>query len=35
MDAELQLRADFEAFYRANLDVVLAFCFGPDHLVRG
>lgn len=27
MDAELQLREDFEAFYRANLDVVLAFCF--------
>lgn len=26
MDAELQLREDFEAFYQANLDVVLAFC---------
>ncbi len=27
MDAERQLREDFERFYRANLDVVLAFCF--------
>src|ERR1700682_4219933 len=27
MDAERQLREDFEAFYRMNLEVVLAFCF--------
>ncbi len=26
MDAERQLREDFERFYRANLNVVLAFC---------
>jgi RNA polymerase sigma-70 factor (ECF subfamily) len=27
MSAERELREDFEAFYRANLEVVLAFCF--------
>ena len=27
MDAERQLREDFEVFYRMNLEVVLAFCF--------
>jgi RNA polymerase sigma factor (sigma-70 family) len=27
MNAEQQLREDFEAFYRTNLEVVLAFCF--------
>jgi RNA polymerase sigma factor (sigma-70 family) len=27
MNAERQLREDFEAFYRTNLEVVLAFCF--------
>lgn len=27
MNTERQLHEDFEAFYRANLDVVLAFCF--------
>jgi RNA polymerase sigma factor (sigma-70 family) len=28
MDAERDLREDFERFYRGNLNVVLAFCFG-------
>jgi RNA polymerase sigma-70 factor (ECF subfamily) len=27
MNAERMLREDFEAFYRTNLDLVLAFCF--------
>jgi RNA polymerase sigma-70 factor (ECF subfamily) len=27
MDAERQLRDDFEGFYRTNLEVALAFCF--------
>jgi RNA polymerase sigma-70 factor, ECF subfamily len=31
MDAERQLREDFERFYRANLNVVLAFCFARTH----
>jgi RNA polymerase sigma-70 factor (ECF subfamily) len=31
MDGERQLREDFERFYRANLDVVLAFCFARTH----
>jgi len=31
MDAERQLREDFERFYRANLDVVLGFCFTRTH----